>query len=110
MYNIHVKIIRGDNTMLKNILIDWYKSLFKYIINKYNNIIKQNNGYYNYLKIIDHEIKLIISAFKTLLNKKKNIFNTIFEDDFESILHAIDKVLFEHMKSIFENVSILLNK
>ena len=95
--------------MLKNILLNEYKNVFKNIINEYNNIIKKNNGYYNYLKIINYELKTIINAFNTLINKKKNTFSSIFEDDIESVLHAIDKVLFEHIKSIFENVSLLLN-
>ena len=95
--------------MLKNILLNEYKNVFKDIINEYNNIIKKNNGYYNYLKIINYEIKTIVNAFKTLINQKKNTFKSIFEDDLESVLHAIDEVLFEHIKTIFENVSSLLN-
>ena len=95
--------------MLKNILLDGYISLFKDIINEYNNILNKNNGYYNYLKIIKHEIKLIIDAFETLISQRKNTFQSIFKDNFESILHAIDKDLFEHIKTIFENVSLLLN-
>ena len=95
--------------MLKNILLNEYKSLFKDIMNEYNNIINKHNGYHNYLKIINYEIKTITSAFKTLVEQKKNTFKSIFEDDFESVLHAIDKVLFEHIKSIFESVSLLLN-
>ena len=95
--------------MLKNILINQYKSVFNDIIKEYNNILKKNNGYYNYLKIINHEIKTIISAFKLLLKEKKNTFSCIFDDDVESILHAIDKDLFDHIKSIFENVALLLN-
>ena len=39
--------------MLKNILINEYKSVFNDIIIEYNKIIKNNNGYYNYLKIIN---------------------------------------------------------
>ena len=95
--------------MLKNILINQYKSVFNDIIVEYKNILKKNNGYYNYLKIVNYEIKTIISAFKKLISQKKNTFSSIFHDDFESILHAIDKVLFDHIKSIFENVSLLLN-
>ena len=96
--------------MLKEILLDGYKSLFMDIINEYNNILNKNNGYYNYLKIIKHEIKEIISAFEMLLVNKKNTFRSLFKDEYESILHAIDKVLFNHIKTIFENVSLLLNK
>ena len=95
--------------MLKKILINEYKSLLKDIIKEYHNIIKKNNGYYNYIKIINYEIKLIVSAFEKLIAQKKNTFSSIFENDVESILHAIDKELFEHIKSIFENVSLLLN-
>ena len=95
--------------MLKNILLKQYKSVFKDIINEYNNIIKENNGYYNYIKIINYEIKTIISAFKTLISEKKNTFKSIFDDEYESVLHAVDKDLFDHIKSIFENVSLLLN-
>ena len=96
--------------MLINILINEYKSLFKDIIKEYIKIINKNNGYCEYLKIIDHEIKLITDAFKTLINQKKDTFKSIFIDDFDSILHAIDKDLFNHIKIIFENVSLLLNK
>ena len=95
--------------MLKNILLKEYENLFKDIINEYNNIINKNNGYYNYLKIIKYEIKAIISAFEVLIDQKKNTFQSIFEDNFESVLHAIDKNLFEHIKSIFESVYLLLN-
>ena len=95
--------------MLKDILINEYKSLFNVIINEYNNILKKNNGYYNYIKIINYEIKLIVSAFEKLIAQKKNTFSSIFENDVESILHAVDKDLFEHIKSIFENVSLLLS-
>ena len=95
--------------MLKNILIKQYKSVFIDIINEYKNFINKNNGYYNYVKTFNYEIKTITSAFNTLLKQKKNTFGAIFKDDFESILHAIDKVLFNHIKSIFENVSLLLN-
>ena len=95
--------------MLKDILINEYKNVFKNIIKEYNDFLKKNNGYYNYLKAINHEIKTITNAFEVLLKEKKNTFKSIFEDDFESILHAIDKVLFEHIKVIFENVSLLLN-
>ena len=110
MYNVYVNILRGvKQSMLKNILIEEYKSVFKDIINEYNNIINKNNGYFNYLKIINYEVKTIISAFKTLINERKNIFSSIFEDGFESVLYAIDRVLFDHIKSIFENVSLLLN-
>ena len=95
--------------MLKSILISEYKNVFKDIINEYENIIKKNNGYHNFLKVFNYEVKTIINAFKVLLNEKKNTFNSIFEDDFASILHAMDKVLFEHIRTIFENVSSLLN-
>ena len=109
MYNVYVQIIKGVIQMLKNILIKEYKDLLNDIIAEYNKILNKNNGYYNYVKIINHEIKTIISAFQTLINQKKNTFKSIFQDDFGSILHAIDKVLFEHIKNIFENVSLLLN-
>ena len=95
--------------MLKDILINEYTKLFKDIINEYSNILKKNNGYYNYLKIINYEIKTIISAFEVLLSTKKNTFSSIFDGDVESILHAIDKDLFGYIKSIFERVSLLLN-
>ena len=95
--------------MLKEILLDGYKNLFMDIINEYNNIIKKNNCYDNYLKIIKHEIKEIISAFEMLLVNKKNTFRSLFKDEYESILHAIDKTLFNHIESIFENVSLLLS-
>ena len=96
--------------MLKNILISQYKERLNDIIKEYNNFLSKNNGYYSRLKIINHEIKLIVSAFNTLINEKKNTFKSIFENDFESILYAIDKQLFDMIKSIFENVSLLLNK
>ena len=95
--------------MLKNILISQYKERLNDIIKEYNNFLSKNNGYYNYLKIINHEIKLIVSAFNTLISQKKNTFKSIFENDFDSILHAIDKDLFDMIKSTFENVSLLLN-
>ena len=95
--------------MLEKVLLNGYISIFHDIINEYEKIVKKNNGYHNYLKIIGYEIKTIVSAFEKLISEKKNTFNSIFKDDFESILHAIDKDLFEHIKSIFENVSILLN-
>ena len=95
--------------MLKDILLNEYKSVFKDIIKEYNNIIKNNSGYYNYLKIINHEIKEIISAFEILIKEKKNIFSSVFDDDFSSILHAIDKVLFKNKKKNYENVRLLLN-
>lgn len=109
MYNLYVKIIGVIQNMLKNILIKQYKSLFKDIVKEYNNILNKNNGYYNYVKIINYEIKTIISAFNKLISTKKNTFTSIFEYDNESILHAIDKDLFNHIKEIFENVSMLLN-
>ena len=95
--------------MLKNILISQYKERLNDIIKEYNNFLSKNNGYYSRLKIINHEIKLIVSAFNTLIRQKKNTFKSIFKDDFESILHAIDKDLFDMIKSTFENVSLLLN-
>ena len=95
--------------MLKNILINGYKNVFNDIIVEYSNIIKQNKGYFKYLKIINYELKTIVVAFKTLLNKKKNTFSSIFENNSESILYSIDKDLFEYIKSIFESVSSILN-
>ena len=96
--------------MLKNILLSEYKDMLKSIIKGYKDFLSKNNGYYNYLKIINYEIEAIKSAFNTLIIQKKNIFKSIFENDFESILYAIDKQLFDMIKSIFENVSLLLNK
>ena len=95
--------------MLKNILINEYKSLMNDIFNQYDDFLKKHNGYYNYLKIINHEIKAIKSAFNTLIKNRKNTFRSIFIDDYDSILHAIDKDLFEMIKSAFKNVSLLLD-
>ena len=95
--------------MLKKDLINEYKSFFNFIIKEYKNFINKNNGYYNYLKQINYEIKTITNAFQMLISQKKNIFKSIFEDEFDSVLHAIDKDLFEHIKSIFENVSLIIN-
>ena len=110
MYNMCVQINKGEiQYMLKNILLKEYENVFNDIMKEYNNIVNKNNGYYNYFKIIKYEIKVITSAFKTLINQKKNTFQSIFEDDSESILHAIDNVLFEHIKTIFESVYLFLN-
>ena len=95
--------------MLKEILLKKYDNLFKEIIDKYSNIIKRDNNYDKYLRIIMHEIKTIIRAFESLLVNKKNTFKSIFESDDESILYSIDKGLFGYLKGIFENVSMLLN-
>ena len=95
--------------MLKNILIKEYKNLLNVIIKEYHNILKKNNSYLKYVKIINYEVKLIINAFEKLINQKKNTFKSVFEDDIGSILHSIDKQLFGYIKSIFENVSKLLN-
>ena len=96
--------------MLENILINEYKKLLKDIINEYINIVNKDNFFYKYLKIINHEIKLITDAFETLVNQRKDTFKSIFEYDFESILYAVDKDFFNTIKSIFKNVSLLLIK
>ena len=96
--------------MLTNILIDRYQSILIDIFKAYRNILIKNNHYDKYLKIIKHEIKLIISAFSTLISKGKNTFKSIFEYDSESILYMIDKELFKYIKTIFESVSVLVNK
>ena len=95
--------------MLKEILLKKYDNLFKDIINEYSNILKRDNHYDKYLRIIMHEIKTIISAFESLLVNKQNTFKSIFESDDESILYFIDKELFGYLKGVFENVSMLLN-
>ena len=96
--------------MLTNILIDRYQSILIDIFKAYRNILIKNNHYDKYLKIIKHEIKLITGAFGTLINQRKNTFQSIFEYDSESILYAVDKELFKYIKTIFESVSVLLNK
>ena len=96
--------------MLTNILINKYQGLLIDIFKEYRKIINNNNCYDKYLKIINHEIELIISAFETLINKRKNTFQTIFEYDSESILYAVDKELFKYIKTIFESVSVLVIK
>ena len=95
--------------MLKEILLKKYDNLFKEIIDEYSNILKRDNHYDTYLRIIMHEIKTIIRAFESLLANKQNTFKSIFESDDESILCSIDKELFGYLKGIFENVSVLLN-
>ena len=96
--------------MVINILINKYQGLLIDIFKEYRKIINNNNCYDKYLKIINHEIELIISAFETLINKRKNTFQTIFEYDSESILYAVDKELFKYIKTIFESVSVLVIK
>ena len=95
--------------MLKDILIKKYKGLFIDIINEYSYIINKDNRYFEYINIFKYEIKTIIDSFETLLDQKKNTFKCIFENDNESILYFIDKDLFKYIKSVFENVSTLLN-
>ena len=94
--------------MLKEILLNKYQNLFTDIINEYSSILKKNNHYDKYLRIIMHEIKEIIRAFESLLVSKKNTFKSVFENDDESILYSIDKGLFGYLKGVFENVSALL--
>ena len=96
--------------MVINILINKYQGLLIDIFKEYRKIINNNNCYDKYLKIINHEIELIISAFETLINKRKNTFQSIFEYDSESILYAVDKELFKYIKTIFESVSVLVIK
>ena len=104
------KLLGGVQIMLKNILLNKYESLFTDIIDEYSSIVKKNNQYDKYLKIFIHEIKITIKAFESLLVNKKNTFRSIFENDNESILYAIDKELFGYLKGIFENVSMLLGE
>ena len=96
--------------MLTNILINKYQGLLIDIFKEYRKIINNNNCYDKYLKIINHEIELIISAFETLIGERKNTFQSIFKDDSESILYAVDKELFKYIKTIFESVSVLVIK
>ena len=95
--------------MNKSILINQYKGLLIDIINEYRKFFKENNGYYNYKNKAFSEMERIAHSFEMLINQKKDISETIFNDDVESILYAVDSILFDHIKSIFENVRIIIN-
>ena len=94
--------------MLVNILISKYQNLLRDIFIKYIHITENNNEYFKFSKIVDCEIKEIISAFNVLVDERKDTFKDIFENDVESILYALDKELFGYIKDIFEKVSALL--
>ena len=95
--------------MNKSILVNQYKGLLIDIINEYKKFFKVNNGYYNYKDQAYLEMEKIAYAFEMLINKKTDISKNIFSDDVESILYAVDSILFNHIKEIFENVKIILD-
>ena len=96
---------------MKNIkfLINKNKKILKDIFNEYIELSKKDNHYSKHMGMVNHNIKLISYAFKTLADEKINRFNDIFRKDSDSFLYVIDKGLFEGIKTIFENVSLLLN-
>ena len=95
--------------MLKSYLITKYKRILKDTLNEYINITKNNNVYSKYMDMVNHNVKLISSAFKTLIDDKINWFNDTFRNDSDSFLYVIDKALFKRIKDVFDNVSAIVN-
>ena len=94
---------------MKSILVNQYKGLLIDIINEYRKFFKENKGYSNYKEEAFSEIEKIAYAFEVLTAKKIDTSKTAFKEDLDSILHAIDSTLFNHMKAIFEEVRIILS-
>ena len=95
--------------MLKSYLITKYKRILKDTLNEYINITKNNNVYSKYMDMVNHNVKLISSDFKTLVDDKINRFNDTFRNDSDSFLYVIDKALFKRIKDVFDNVSAIVN-
>ena len=95
--------------MLKSYLITKYKRILKDTLNEYINITKNNNVYSKYMDMVNHNVKLISSDFKTLVDDKINRFNDTFRNDNDSFLYVIDKVLFKRIKDVFDNISAIVN-
>ena len=95
--------------MLKSYLITKYKRILKDTLNEYINITKNNNVYSKYMDMVNHNVKLISSDFKTLVDDKINRFNDTFRNDNDSFLYVIDKALFKRIKNVFDNVSAIVN-
>lgn len=95
--------------MNKSKLINEYKGLLIDIINEYRNFFKENNGYHSFKDKAFLEIENIAYAFECLVNKKADTVKSAFLNETDSVLSAIDAVLFNHMKTIFENVKNVLD-
>ena len=95
--------------MLKNYLINKYRKTLKDIFNKYIDLAKKDDIYSKYFGMVNHNIKLISYAFRTLVEEKINRFKDVFKKDNDSFLYVVDKELFERIKNIFENVGAILN-
>ena len=95
----------------KNIIFK-YQKLISYILSKYIDIFNENNKnnqWENIEHVFKNECVLLINVVDNLINQKVDCFGSIFNDEQNSVLWAIDKSLLAKIRNCYEHIRVALN-